>query len=371
MGTPSVLVMEIDAVDDWQGGAPPWLDAVFEGDVLDGCEGEAPSAWDDAEIAGLRRRRSAGCRRGALTAAGLGPELPQVRPVSVAELLVQVAAMPPGGAAISLLKSLSGRELTADERLTVVQAWQPLLAWAAGAETSAWLAFAGPELPSDTQPDPDTAAYARFTTAELAAAELGPALGSTVGFALTRIAKARALGDGGRFTRVGDLLRAGQLSDYKTRLLLEELELLEPPIADGVQDVILGTAGGPGRAGELGPTELKRLVRRTGKRLVGRRDPEAVLASFVAAQRTRRVWFDTDTVDGLVFLGAHLPPVEALAIQQLLHHDAGGRDCFDGRSHDEREADALMARILGAQPAGQTADAGIPHRRRQHRRQRP
>jgi hypothetical protein len=50
-----------------------------------------------------------------------------------------------------------------------------------GAETSAWLAFAGPRLPSDTHPDPDTATYARFTSAELAAAELAPALGTTVG----------------------------------------------------------------------------------------------------------------------------------------------------------------------------------------------
>jgi hypothetical protein len=211
------------------------------------------------------------------------------------------------------------------------------------------LDFAGPETPADTGADPDRPAYARFTTAELAAGELGPALGCSTLFAQTRIAAARQLGAGGRFARVGDLLRAGRLSEYKTRLLLGELDLLAPPVAEAVQDAVLDRAGG------LSPVELKRLVRRTGKRLAGTRDPEAVLTAFVAAQRSRRVWFDTDTVDGLVFLGAHLPPVEALAIQQLLNRDAGGRDCFDGRSHDEREADALMARLLGAQPAGGTS----------------
>jgi hypothetical protein len=327
VGADSVLVMEIDVVGPWCGGVPPWLDAVFEGDLLAASDVEVLPVWDDVEV-------------------------------TVAELLVQVAAMAPGGAAISLLTSLSGRVLSADEKLTVVQLWQPLLAWAAGAETAAWLDFAGPETPADTGADPDRPAYATFTTAELAAGELGPALGCSTEFAQTRIAAARQLGAGGRFARVGDLLRAGQLSEYKTRLLLGELVVLAPPVAEAVQDAVLDRAGG------LGPVELKRLVRRTGKRLAGTRDPEAVLTAFVAAQRSRRVWFDTDTVDGLVFLGAHLPPVEALAIQQLLNRDAGGRDCFDGRSHDEREADALMARLLGAQPAGGTStDPDQPHRR--------
>jgi hypothetical protein len=102
--------MEIDAVDGWCGGVPPWLDAVpdgdlvFEGDVATDCEVAVRDAvdfdlatgdlatgdlaadwpvWDDVEVADL-------------LAAGLGPELPQVTPASVAELLVQVAAMGPG-----------------------------------------------------------------------------------------------------------------------------------------------------------------------------------------------------------------------------------------------------------------------------------
>jgi hypothetical protein len=48
-----VLVMEIDAVGGWQGGAPPWLDAVFETDVLAAPNVDELPVWDDAEVADL------------------------------------------------------------------------------------------------------------------------------------------------------------------------------------------------------------------------------------------------------------------------------------------------------------------------------
>jgi hypothetical protein len=312
--------MELAEFEQWFGGVPPWLDAVDAGDVLLASDVVDELDWDDLELAGAAR---------------------QPPPAEILEL---VAAMGPGGAAITLLESLARRELTADQRLTVVQLWQPLLAWAAGAETAAWLDFAGPETAADTQPDPDVPDYAGFTSAELAAAELAPALGCTIGFAKTRIAAARLLGEGARFARVGDLLRAGVLSEYKTRLLVEELVLFEPAIAERVQDVVLDRAAG------LPPTTLKRLVRRTGKRLVGTTDPEQVLASFVAAQRTRRVGFSTDVEDNLVLMWAYLPPLQALAIAQHLAKAAGGREQFDGRSVDERKADYLTSCILGSDP---------------------
>ncbi|MDX6209711.1 MAG: hypothetical protein QOE24_2102 [Frankiales bacterium] len=312
--------MELAEDEQWFGGVPPWLDAVGAGDVLTASDLAWQLDWDDLELADAA-----------------GQSLP-------AEILVQVAAMRPGGEAITLLESLSERQLTADQRLTVVQLWQPLLAWAAGAETSAWLDFAGPETPADITADPVTPDYASFTSAELAAAELGPALGCTVDFAKKRIGTARQLGEGGQFARVGGLLREGVLSDYRCRLLLSELVLFEPAIAERVQDVVLD------RAAALSPTTLKRLVRRTGKRLVGSRDPEQVLESFVAAQRTRRVGFSPDVEDNLVLMWAYLPPLQALAIQQHLERAAGGRDNFDGRSVDERRADYLTSCILGSDP---------------------
>src|SRR5258708_1504045 len=130
--------MEIDAVGEWQGGAPPWLDAVFEGDLL-GAGEEALPVWGRVET------------------------------------------------------------------------------------SSAW---EGDELP--------------------VAAERAPAVGSAAGGAWGGGGPARAVGAGGRFARGGGVLGTGQLSNYKTRLLVEELELFDPVIAEAVQDRVLGPAGAPG-----------------------------------------------------------------------------------------------------------------------------
>ena len=339
----SVWLMDVDGLGGGWGGAPPWLDAVSESDLLDVGDGEGDEllAWDEAEVAEL-------------LAAGLGPLSPVVPEVAVVEVLTLVQALGPGPAAISLLGSLAGRELSADEQLTVVQCWQPLVGWVAGAESAAVAAFASS--PFFTQAvaevDPATPAYARFSVLELAAAELGPALGVTIGFAKARILTAASLAPDGRFPRVGALLRSGEIGEYASRVLVAELELLPEVVVEAVQDVVLA------KAGWLSPNGLKDSVRRNGKRLVGVRDPQAVLASFLAAQRTRRVWFNTESQDGLVVMGAHLPAVEAMAIQQLLHRDAGGRHPHDPRCRDEREADALMARILGAQTTSQTGGPG-------------
>ncbi len=262
--------------------------------------------------------------------------------LSAAELLVQVAALEPGGEAISLLQSLAGRALTDDERLTVVQMWQPLVAWACGQELAAVAELAGPE------PEPVAPVDAVFTVEEPMAYELAPAIGISVDFAKSRLRQARLLAADGRFAGVGELLRSGTLSDYKTRILLRELEPLAEDVAATVLGQVLAKAAG------LSPTQLTRALRRAVKKALAKADPLGTLRAFVEGRRTRGVHFDQGAVDGLVLMTALLPPIEALAMQRHLEAAAGGRDGFDGRCKDERMADLLTAAVLGSAPGDPT-----------------
>ena len=67
---------------------------------------------------------------------------------SVAEILALVDQLGPCGDAALLLESLSGRDLTQDEWLSVAQAWRPIQWWATGQGVAATAAFAG------EQPEP-------------------------------------------------------------------------------------------------------------------------------------------------------------------------------------------------------------------------
>lgn len=261
---------------------------------------------------------------------------------SVAEVLVQVAALEPGGEAISLLASVAGRTLSEDEKLTVVALWQPLLAWACAQEVAAVADLAGPE------PVPGPAVDEVFSVDELIAYELAPALGISIGAARTRLRRSRLLAPGGQFARTGALARAGQLSDYQTRILLGELEGVEPGIAATVEGQALA------KAGSVTPTQLTRLIRRAVKKAHAKADPQARLREFIAARTTRRVEINGEAFDGLVAMTAWLPPVEAIAIHRHLQAAAGGRDGFDGRCQDERIADALTAAVLGSTPGEPT-----------------
>jgi hypothetical protein len=70
-------------------------------------------------------------------------------PLSVAETLTAVSLVGPGAEAIRLLTSLHGQVLTPEQRLAVVECWQPQLAWVTGAEQTAIVDLVGPA------PDPD------------------------------------------------------------------------------------------------------------------------------------------------------------------------------------------------------------------------
>ena len=296
------MVMEMAAGPHWD-TVPWWLDAVHEDDAF-----EVPESFEDA--------------------AGI-----DVPPLSVPVTLLGAELAGPGAEAIALLASLTGRDMTPDQRLTLIQAWQPQLAWATGQEQAALAALAGPEPTSDEHRGDDFEAF-----------ELAPALRSTVEHAAQKIRHARLLS--GDFTATGDRLRAGTLDPYRVWVILETLTTLPVDLAQQVETEILPVAA------TLTGTRLRRALRRAARAV----DPDWNARMFATKRTTRRVGFHPESEDGLVLMYAYLPPVEATAIEAHLKAAAQvpSPDPQDPRTAAEREADALIAAVLGSAPGDPT-----------------
>ncbi|BEP14990.1 hypothetical protein acdb102_33010 [Acidothermaceae bacterium B102] len=254
----------------------------------------------------------------------------------VSEVLLQVAALAPGGEAISLLQGLVGRPMTEVEQLRTVALWQPQLGWVVGAEQTALLGYTGATpAPDDTLRDLDD---------DFIPVSLSRVLNCTVDHAADRMFRARQLTEG--YRDLGDLLRAGALDPYRVRLITEVLNTLQhPDQVAAVQAEILPIAA------TLAPSKLRKTLRRLAREV----DEAWNTAMFVKAAKTRRVTFDPAGDDGLVGVHAYLPPVEAIALQEHLEQAARQPvDPDDGRCHDERMADALLAAVLGSTPGDPT-----------------
>jgi len=80
------------------------------------------------------------------------------------------------------------------------------------------------------------------------------------------------------------------------------------------------------------------------------------VAEVVDGTRDRCVQVDTHSAPGQVVIAAYLPPVEGIAVAEALEKIAGRFTRADGRSKDQRLADALIGCVLGfADP-----EAGVP-----------
>ena len=255
-------------------------------------------------------------------------ELDLGRPaLSVAVTLLSVDLAGPGPEAIALLSSLAGRQMTDEQRLTVVELWQPQLAWAAGAEQAAIVALVGPEPVTNAERDSDFSGF-----------ELSAALSCTTDHAEQRIWRARLLA--GRFVATGDLLRAGELDPYRVHVLLETLTTLHPEQAAQVEAELLPLAAG------MTGARLRRALRKAARRV----DPEWDARMFAQKNKTRRVGFNPDAESGMTVMYAYLAPADAAAVEEHLKQAAAvpSPDPDDARCHDERMADALVACVLGS-----------------------
>jgi hypothetical protein len=303
--------MDDDVRDTEWVEAPWWLDAVAEADTMD-----CPEQW-----------------------AGVG----ELGPMSVQETLHAIRAAGPGPEAARLLVSLRGQRLTGEQKLTVVELWQPQLAWTTGAEQAAVFDLVGP----DPDPaDPSTPAAAEFASLELAAA-----LKVTPGHAAGRVRHARLMA--GAFAATGRALAAGALDPYRVWLITQTLTTVTAQVAEQIQAEIVPVAA------TLTGHQLRKALREAARNA----DPEWGVRMFAKARKSRRVGFDHRGTDGLVLMYAYLPPVEAIAIEQHLQHTANttptthtaGTDPGDERTADERMADALIGCVLGTTPGDPTS----------------
>jgi hypothetical protein len=312
--------MDFEAGTDEHPGwvdVPGWLDAVAEADVVE-------------------------CPEMLAAVTGLGP-------MRVGETLLAAALVGTGPEAIRLLTSLRGQLLTEEQKLTVLELWQPQLAWATGAEQTAIIDLVGPE--------PDRGDKKACLADEFAPHEVAAALHITPNHAAARIAAARLLASALKAT--GDRLRAGTLDPYRVWLITDTLTKLgsDPAAVTAAQHVEAGLLNQA--AGMTGGQLRKALLK--GCRQV---DPDWGARMFAKNRKTRRVGFDFRGQDGLVTLYAALPPVEALAVKDRLEQLAAtpaptpspGAEA-DERCHDERMADALVTAVLGPKPDDPTSPA--------------
>ncbi|BEP14589.1 hypothetical protein acdb102_29000 [Acidothermaceae bacterium B102] len=258
---------------------------------------------------------------------------PPWRP-TVEETLIEAGLAGPGPDGQRLLTSLVGRALSQDEWLTAVQLWETQDAWLAGQKSLAVAGFAGPEPVS----------VDGFGDDEALMIELALATGCAEGFAYTQILTARLLTS--TLVRTGDLLRAGRLSPYRARLIVDELARLHPDVARQVEDRVLGTAA------EVPTGRLRADLTKHTRRVDRQAGNDRKVDQLVKAAKGRRVVFDPRGEDGTGLMGlyAYLPPVEALAVQSMLRQVAGPHRRDDGRNQDERIADALTGMVLGFDP---------------------
>ncbi|MDX6223219.1 MAG: hypothetical protein QOD91_2273, partial [Frankiales bacterium] len=220
--------------------APWWLDAVAETDTVD-----CPEQW---------------------------AEVGELGPLSVPETLLAIDAVGPGPEAARLLQSLRGRALTDGEKLTVVQLWQPQLAWSIAAEQAALLDLVGPA------PDPQDA---QAVLADgFAPLELAAALHVTARHAGDRIAQVRLMAS--TFAATQRELAAGRLDSYRVWLMLQVLTTLPPQLAQQVEAEILPTAAA------LTGARLRTALRDAARKA----DPDWGVRMFAKARKSRRVGFD-------------------------------------------------------------------------------
>ena len=323
------------------------------------------------------------------------------RAQSVAGILTLVDRLGPCSDAVMLLESLTGRELTEAQWLAVIVVWRSLLPWAEGLHLAAVAAFAGDAPPCGVSAQGN----ARGDDLDLAAAELGMALGvgrevalglvhdartlygrcqppggdaalmteandadsladgddadtadsecdtadvdddhgddggTDEGTSTGAAAKAAPVGPGGEglLASTGQALLAGRLDSRRARLLVQQLGILDAEQARLAETALLPNA----MRGSL--SDLRRRIRYRLDKL----NPDAALQRWAEARRKRSVSLDTEGDDGLVGLHAYLPPTEGLAVMGRLEQLAGRYHQEDGRSKDERLADALVGCVLG------------------------
>lgn len=197
--------------------------------------------------------------------------------------------------------------------------------------------------------------------------EIAAVLASSRTAAQVLVSRAAGLGE---LPAVETALRDGAMDTRKVDVVLDELaSLVVGTDALPDRDAVDAAAGAVAQvaaeqAGDLTPTQLRRLVRRE----IIAADPAASRERARRALEQRRVetgW----APDGMAWVSAFLPAPDAMLVRAVLDAATEGGDAHDQRSRDQRRADVFVSvfRTIadqGSLPCGAPVPArrgAVPH----------
>jgi hypothetical protein len=240
--------------------------------------------------------------------------------------------------------------LTPDELIDALQASARLIAWAQARQVELIAEVARRE--------PVIEAHLGLSALEPAAHEVAVALNWSAATARARVHEAVHLVT--VRTQTLSALRDGRIDWPRARAILDGVAPLQPAAAAVVEAKVLVRA----------PMQTPAQLRACLKREVNRHDARGSDERHRAAVEERRVVF-TPQPDGMAELWALLPADDAIGLEAALNAAANRTGKSDGRTADQRRADALvdLVRGVGGLEAPATADVrigsgrGMPRRR--------
>ncbi|NMH96973.1 DUF222 domain-containing protein [Pseudonocardia acidicola] len=214
------------------------------------------------------------------------------------------------------------------ECLERIGGWQKVIAWAQACQAREIAGFVG-----RAEADPPRGCT-RAEAVDPATAEIGLMLRESAGAAAWKVDEARRLVE--RFPATWAVLAAGEITEYKARIIAEGCADLDDELVARVQARVLPSAP------KQTPGQLRAAVRRA----VHQVDERAAERRHERQRRKRAVALYPER-DGMATLSATLPAVEAVGVYAVLDEcarRAGGAG--EGRGMDARRADALVDLVL-------------------------
>ena len=233
--------------------------------------------------------------------------------------------------------------LTRRQATARIRDLESVVAWADAARAELVVAAVGPEAQALANARELTGRSVR----DVAACELGAALGMSAGAAIALAEESRALCNWLPMTL--SMLREGHINRGKARIVTDGAFALygHLPAGDLTDDIVLAAmvryeSVVTARIRSVSRPQLRRIV----DLAIARIAPESVAQAHERAREQRRVDL-FDVGDGMSLLQAHLPSLEATRVWQVLEHCAMADSQAPG-SLAARMADALVAIVDGS-----------------------
>ncbi|WP_188037354.1 HNH endonuclease signature motif containing protein [Actinotalea sp. JY-7885] len=250
----------------------------------------------------------------------------------------ELAEAEPGVGLAERLAGLEPADVDEAGLVEAIAAWERVVSWAVAGQARVIA---------------ELSSRPRGARGEFLAEEVAVALSVTRHVAEDKVALAAGLE---RIPAAADALAGGRIDARRATVLCEELARLPQDVAQAVSSAVL-----PGAGSCTAPQLRSRL-----RRMELLRDPDGARRRHERACAERRVEL-APAPDAMAWLGAYLPADEARAVHDALTAVAGDAAPQDGRTLDQRRADALVDVTTRWLDAGVHPD-GTPLPTRQGRR---